>query len=108
MKNRNRIKLHEKTQIGGRVPKGMNLRLQLVSSLVGQTKDQILQDSLAVSFGSADAEAIKRNNAVRTASKQLEGVSPFELPLTPIKNNAILTSRGDSHKLTIRFKRMGS
>jgi len=87
----------------------MNTRLKVSAALTEFSKDQILEDALAIYYGTADNEVFERQKEVLSLIRNLkEGKLPFELPLTPNKNNAALTSRGDSPKLTFRFKRMGS
>lgn len=100
----------QRVQIGGRLPVTMNTCLQLSAVLSPYSKDQILEDAVAIYYGTADEAAYERQKAVLAKVSELrEGKVPFEFPLTPNKNNAVLTSRGASNKLTFRFsKRMGS
>lgn len=93
-----------KVQIGGRLSRGMNKRVQLSAVLTEFSKDQILEDALAVYYGVADEATLERQKAVLTRVNELkEGKVPFELPLTPINNNATLTRCSASGKLTLRM-----
>lgn len=96
-------------QIGGRLSIPMNDRVKISAVLTDVPKDQILEDALAVYYGIDDADVRARRRRVLEKIEALkEGKVPFELPLTPNKNNATLTSRGGSAKLTIHLGRMGS